>query len=144
MTVAKTVLDSGVTVISEQVPWLRSATVGVWVSAGSRGESPPDSGISHFIEHMLFKGTARRNAVDISREIESVGGSINASTEREYTFFFAKALAKDFPLVADLLCDIFLNSRFDAEELDREKGVVLQEILMAEDSPEDYLDDFFH
>jgi len=144
MTVAKTALDSGVTVISEQVPWLRSSTVGVWVSAGSRAESLPDNGISHFIEHMLFKGTARRNAVDISREIESVGGTINASTEREYTFFFAKALSKDFPLVADLLCDIFLNSRFDAEELDREKGVVLQEILMAEDSPEDYLDDFFH
>lgn len=144
MTVAKTVLDSGVTVISEQVPWLRSATVGVWVSAGSRTESLPDNGISHFIEHMLFKGTARRNAIDISREIESVGGTINASTEREYTFFFAKALSKDFPLVADLLCDIFLNSRFDVEELEREKGVVLQEILMVEDSPEDYLDDFFH
>ncbi|HSL91924.1 MAG TPA: pitrilysin family protein [Candidatus Limnocylindrales bacterium] len=144
MTVAKTILDSGVTVISEQVPWLRSATVGIWVAAGSRAETPSDSGISHFIEHMLFKGTARRNAVDISREIESVGGTMNASTDREYTFFFAKALSKDFPLVADLLCDIFLNSRFDGKELEREKGVVLQEILMAEDSPEDYLDDFFH
>ena len=144
MTVAKTVLDSGVTIISEQLPWLRSATVGIWVPAGSRSESLPENGISHFIEHMLFKGTGRRNVADISREIESVGGTMNASTDREYTFFFAKALAKDFPLVADLLCDIFLDSRFDGEELEREKGVVLQEILMAEDSPEDDLDDFFH
>ena len=144
MTVAKTVLGSGVTVISEQVPWLRSATVGIWVPAGSRAEAPADSGISHFIEHMLFKGTARRSAVEISREIESAGGTMNASTDREYTFFFAKALSKDFPLVADLLCDIFLASRFDGEELEREKGVVLQEILMAEDNPEDHLDDFFH
>ncbi|PWB65845.1 MAG: peptidase M16 [Deltaproteobacteria bacterium] len=144
MTVGKTVLDNGVTVISEQVPHLYSATVGIWVSVGSRAESPPDSGIGHFIEHMLFKGTGRRKAIDISREIESVGGTMNAYTDREYIFFFAKALAKDFPLAADLLCDIFLDSRFDAEEMERERGVVLQEILMAEDSPEDYLHDFFH
>ena len=144
MTVGKTVLDSGVTVLSEQVPHLRSVTVGVWVSVGSRTESILDNGIGHFIEHMLFKGTARRKAVDISREIESVGGSMNACTDREYTFFFAKALTKDFPLVSDLLCDIFLDSRFDGEELEREKDVVLQEILMVEDSPEDYLHDFFH
>ncbi len=144
MTVGRTVLDSGVTIISEEVPHLRSATVGIWVSAGSRAESPQDNGISHFIEHMLFKGTARRKAIDISREIESVGGSMNAYTDREYTFFFAKVLSKDFPLGADILCDIFLNSRFDGEEMEREKGVVLQEILMVEDSPEDYLHDFFH
>jgi predicted Zn-dependent peptidase len=144
MTVAKTVLDSGVTVISEQLSWLRSATVGIWVPSGSRAEPVSENGISHFIEHMLFKGTGRRTAADISREIESVGGTMNASTDREYTFFFAKSLEKDFPLVADLLCDIFLDSRFDMEELEREKGVVLQEILMAEDSPEDDLDDFFN
>jgi predicted Zn-dependent peptidase len=144
MTVGKTVFDNGVTVLSEQVPYLCSATVGIWVSVGSRAETPADSGIGHFIEHMLFKGTGRRKAVDISREIESVGGTMNAYTDRECIFFFAKALAKDFPLAADLLCDIFLDSRFDAVELEREKGVVLQEILMAEDSPEDYLHDFFH
>lgn len=144
MTVGKTVLDSGVTILTERIPHLLSVTVGVWVSVGSRTESLPDNGIGHFIEHMLFKGTARRKAVDISREIESVGGTINACTDREYTFFFAKSLSKDFPLVADLLCDIFLDSRFDDEELEREKGVVLQEILMVEDNPEDYLHDFFH
>jgi len=144
MTVGKTVLDSGITVLSEEVPHLRSATVGIWVAVGSRSESLPDNGIGHFIEHMLFKGTSRRKAVDIAREIESVGGTMNAFTEREYTFFFSKALTKDFPLVADMLGDIFLNSRFDAEEMEREKGVVLQEILMVEDNPEDYLHDFFH
>ncbi|MBI5574780.1 MAG: insulinase family protein [Deltaproteobacteria bacterium] len=144
MSVGKTILDSGVTILSEQVPYLRSVTIGVWVSVGSRSESPVDNGIAHFIEHLLFKGTARRKAVDIAREIESVGGSMNACTDREYTFFFAKALEKDFPLVSDLLTDIFLNSSFDGEELEREKGVVLQEILMVEDNPEDYLHDFFH
>jgi len=144
MTVAKTVLGNGVTILSENVPYLRSATVGVWVSVGSRAESPPENGISHFIEHMLFKGTARRQAIDISREIESVGGTMNACTDREFLFFFGKVLTKDFPLVADLLSDIYLYSLFDGQELDREKGVVLQEILMVEDSPEDLLHDFFH
>jgi predicted Zn-dependent peptidase len=144
MTVAKTVLGNGVTILSENVPYLRSATVGVWISGGSRDESPPENGIAHFIEHMLFKGTARRRAIDISREIESVGGTINAYTDREYIFFYAKVLTKDFPLVADLLSDIYMNSLFDGQELDREKDVILQEILMVEDSPEDLLHDFFH
>src|SRR5574342_165188 len=144
MTVARTVLDSGVTVVTEQVPHLRSATIGVWSEAGSRVEAPRDNGIAHFIEHMLFKGTARRKALDISREIESVGGTLNACTEREYVFFFAKVLAKDFPLAVDILSDIYLNSVFDGEELERERDVVLQEILMVEDNPEESLDDFFH
>ncbi len=144
MTIARTVLDSGVTVVTEQVPHLRSATIGVWSEAGSRAETPRDNGIAHFIEHMLFKGTARRKALDISREIESVGGTMNACTEREYVFFFAKVLAKDFGLAVDILSDIYLNSVFDVEELERERGVVLQEILMVEDNPEDFLDDFFH
>ena len=144
MTVGKTVLDNGVTIVSERVPHLRSATAGIWVSAGSRVESPRDNGIGHFIEHMLFKGTSRRRALDISREIESVGGTMNACTEREYVFFFAKVLDRDFPLVVDLLADIYLNSLFDGEELEREKGVVLQEILMVEDNPEELLHDFFH
>lgn len=144
MTTAKTVLDNGVTIVSEHVPHLRSATVGVWITVGSRDESPPENGIGHFIEHMLFKGTARRRALDISREIESVGGTINAYSDREYIFFFGKVLTKDFSLVADILSDIYLNSTFDGRELEREKSVVLQEILMVEDSPEDLLHDFFH
>ena len=131
MTTAKTVLDNGITIVSEHVPHLRSATMGVWISVGSRDESPPENGIGHFIEHMLFKGTARRRALDISREIESVGGTINAYSDREYIFFFGKVLTKDFSLVADILADIYLNSTFDGRELEREKSVVLQESQMA-------------
>ena len=144
MTVARTVLDSGVTIVTEKVPHLRSATIGLWSEAGSRAESPRDNGIAHFIEHMLFKGTSRRKALDISREIEAVGGMMNACTEREYVFFFAKVLARDFPLAVDILSDIYLNSVFDPDELERERGVVLQEILMVEDNPEDFVDDLFH
>jgi predicted Zn-dependent peptidase len=143
MTVEKTVLDNGVTVLSEQVPWMHSVAVGLWAPVGSRDESPADNGISHFIEHMLFKGTSRRSALDITREIESVGGSLNACTEREYTCFYGRALDRDFPLVAELLSDMYLDPAFDPEELEREKGVVLQEILMVDDTPEELLDDFF-
>jgi predicted Zn-dependent peptidase len=144
MTVEKTVLDNGITVLSERVPHLLSVTAGLWVPAGSRSEPPADSGITHFIEHMLFKGTRRRGASDIAREIESVGGTMNAYTDREYTFFLAKALARDFPLAVDLLADIYKDSTFDEAELAREKGVVLQEILMVDDSPEEYVHDLFH
>ena len=143
MTVEKTVLDNGVTVLSEQVPWMHSVAAGLWAPVGSRDEDPADNGISHFIEHMLFKGTSRRSALDITREIESVGGTLNACTEREYTCFYGRALDRDFPLVADLLSDMYLEPSFDPEELEREKGVVLQEILMVDDTPEELLDDFF-
>lgn len=144
MTVARTVLDNGVTILSERIPHLVSATVGIWVPVGSRAESPSENGIGHFIEHMLFKGTPRRKAIDISREIESVGGSMNACTDREYVFFYAKVLARDFPLSIDILSDIYRNSTFEEGEMEREKGVVLQEILMVEDNPEEFLHDFFH
>jgi predicted Zn-dependent peptidase len=144
MAVARTVLDNGIAIVTEQVPYLRSATAGIWVPVGSRVETPGDSGIAHFIEHMLFKGTERRKAVDISRAIESVGGTMNAYTTREFTYFFAKAMEKDFPLLVDLLADIYRNSVFDEAELSREKSVILQEILMADDTPEEYLNDFFN
>ena len=144
MTVARTRLDNGVAIVTERVPYLRSATVGIWVPVGSRAETPRDSGIAHCIEHMLFKGTPRRRAIDISRAIESVGGAMNAYTSREYTYFFAKSMEKDFPLLVDLLTDIYRNSLFDEEELSREKGVILQEILMVDDTPEEYLHDFFN
>ncbi|MDP2657076.1 MAG: pitrilysin family protein, partial [Candidatus Deferrimicrobium sp.] len=144
MTVARTLLDNGVAIVTERVPWLRSATVGIWVPVGSRAETPADSGVAHFIEHMLFKGTPRRRAVDISRAIESVGGTMNACTSREYTYFFGKSMEKDFPLLVDLLTDIYRNSLFDEAELDRERGVILQEILMVDDTPEEYLHDYFN
>ncbi len=144
MTVARTVLENGVSIVTERVPYLRSATVGIWVPVGSRAETQGDSGIAHFIEHMLFKGTHRRKAVDISRAIEAVGGTMNACTSREYTYFYAKAMEKDFPLLVDLLSDIYRNSTFDEAEFAREKSVVLQEILMVDDTPEEYLNDFFN
>ena len=144
MTVARTLLGNGVAIVTERVPHLRSATVGIWVPVGSRAETPRDSGIAHCIEHMLFKGTRRRRAIDISRAIESVGGTMNAYTSREYTYFFAKSMEKDFPLLVDLLTDIYRNSLFEEEELSREKGVILQEILMVDDTPEEHLHDFFN
>jgi predicted Zn-dependent peptidase len=143
MTVARTVLDNGVAIVTEQVPYLRSVTAGIWVPVGSRAETPGENGIAHFIEHMLFKGTPRRKAVDISRAIEAVGGTMNAYTSREYTYFFAKAMEKDFPLLVDLLADVYRNSLFDEADLAREKSVILQEILMVDDTPEEYLGDLF-
>ena len=138
MTVARTVLDNGIAIVTEQVPYLRSATAGIWVPVGSRAERPMESGIAHFIEHMLFKGTVRRKAIDISRAIESVGGAMNAYTSREFTYFYAKAMEKDFSLLVDLLADIYRNSIFDEAELSREKSVILQEILMVDDTPEEF------
>lgn len=141
--IRKTILKSGVTVLTEEMPEVESSTIGIWVNTGSRRESREVNGISHFIEHLLFKGTERRTALDISREIESVGGILNAFTSREYTCFFAKVLNKDLPLATDLLSDIFMNSKFDAAEMEKEKLVVLQEIKMVEDTPDDLIHDLF-
>lgn len=141
--IQKTTLPSGISVITEEMPDVESSSIGVWISTGSRHESKGLNGISHFIEHLFFKGTQRRTALDISREIESVGGVLNAFTSREYTCLYAKVLNKDLRLAADLLSDVFVNSRFDATELDRERLVVLQEIKMVEDSPDDLIHDIF-
>lgn len=141
--IQKTVLDSGIKVITEEMPGVESSTIGIWVTSGSRNETPASSGVSHFIEHLLFKGTERRSALDISREIESVGGVLNAFTGREYTCFYVKVLNKDLPLAIDLLSDIFINSRFDKVEMEKEKMVVLQEIKMVEDTPDDIIHDTF-
>lgn len=141
--IQKTVLESGIKVITEEMPEVESSSIGIWVTAGSRNETRVINGVSHFIEHLLFKGTERRTSLDISREIESVGGVLNAFTSREYTCFFAKVLNKDLPLAIDLLSDIFLNSRFDKGELEKEKMVVLQEIKMVEDTPDDLIHDLF-
>jgi len=120
-----------------------SVTVGVWIRNGSRHEGTGEGGLSHFIEHLLFKGTKKRSAVDIAREIESVGGVINAFTSLEYTCFYVKLLSKDLPLAVDLLSDILLNSRFAEKEIERERGVILQEIKMVEDTPDDLIHDLF-
>lgn len=141
--VQKTSLKSGISVITEEMPDVESSTIGVWVNTGSRNEAAEVSGISHFIEHLLFKGTKKRTSLDIAKEIESVGGVLNAFTSREYTCFYAKVLNKDLPLATDLLADIFINSKFDKNEIERERMVVLQEIKMVKDTPDDLVHDLF-
>ncbi|MBE9532386.1 MAG: insulinase family protein, partial [Proteobacteria bacterium] len=141
--IRKSTLDNGISVITEKMSDVESASLGIWVKTGSRHETPRINGISHFIEHMLFKGTPSRNALEIAKEIESVGGVLNAFTGREYTCFYSKVLSDNLPIAIDLLSDIFLNSLFDAEELKKEKKVVLQEIKMVEDTPDDLVHDLF-
>lgn len=140
----KTVLDNGIRVVTETIPTLESVSLGLWITTGSRDETPQENGISHFIEHLFFKGTDSRSAFDITRAIESVGGSINAFTGKEYTCIHAKVLQNDIALALDVVTDIFANSIFDPEELEREKMVVLQEVKMIEDTPEDLIHDLFN
>jgi predicted Zn-dependent peptidase len=139
----KTYLKNGLTVVTEEMPDALSTTIGVWVRNGSRFESKKERGISHFIEHMLFKGTEKRSPLDIAGELECVGGVLNAFTGREYTCYYAKVLNKDLPLATDLLADIVINSTFDKVELDRERLVILQEISMVDDTPDDIIHDEF-
>jgi len=139
----KTQLKNGLKIITEEMPDIQSASIGIWINIGSRNEDTGKSGVSHFIEHLLFKGTKKRTALDIAKEIESVGGVLNAFTGRENTCFYVKILSKDIPLAVDLLSDIFLNSKFDKEELEKEKQVVLQEIKMVEDTPDELIHDIF-
>lgn len=135
--IQKSVLDNGIRIISEKIPAARSAAVGIWIETGSRHEMPQMSGISHFAEHMFFKGTSRRDARTIARTIDSVGGVLNGFTSREFTCYYAKVLAEKLPLAIDLLSDMAQNSSFDSEEVEKERRVILQEIGMVEDSPDE-------
>ena len=130
-------LTNGIRVIMEPMDNLRSVSLGVWVNAGSVYEAGADAGISHFIEHMVFKGTARRSAADIASEMDAVGGNLNAFTAKECTCFYAKVLDENLPLAVDMLSDITLHPAMDEQEMEKEKRVVIEEILMSEDSPED-------
>ena len=141
---SKTVLDNGIRIISHEMPQHRSVSLGIWVENGSRHESESENGLSHFIEHLLFKGTARRSAAQIAEEMDAVGGVINAFTSKEHTCYYAKVLDENLPLAIDLLTDIFLHSSFDPEEIERERSVILQEISQAEDTPDDYVHDLFN
>ncbi len=136
-----TKLSNGLTVITDPMPHLETAAVGVWVDAGARNETSATNGIAHMLEHMAFKGTSRRSARDIAEEIERVGGFINAYTGREQTAYYARVLKDDVALAVDILADILQDSVFDDEELTREKGVVIQEIGQAEDTPDDIIFD---
>ncbi|MDF0664699.1 MAG: pitrilysin family protein [Nitrospira sp.] len=133
----KLILDNGIRLVTERIPTLKSVTIGIWVNTGSRDESPAEAGYSHFIEHMFFKGTATRSATDISREIDSLGGEMNAFTTRETTTFYVKVLDQHLPKALDLLSDLFLRSRLGRNEMEKEKQVVLEEIRMVQDDPED-------
>ena len=137
----KTVLDNGLKIISETIEYARSVSIGIWVNAGSRDEKISENGVSHFIEHMSFKGTKNRSAFQIAKELDAIGGMSNAFTGRENTCFHARVLGKHFSIVADILSDIFLNSLFDPNEIEKERSVILQEIKMMEDSPEEYVHD---
>jgi predicted Zn-dependent peptidase len=141
--VRKTALPNGIQVITEEIPHVHSIAVGIWIKMGSRDEDPQTNGISHFIEHMLFKGTKRRSAQQISKEIDSVGGILNAFTSKEFSSFYAKVLALHLPIAFDLLFDLYLHSLFSAAELDRERQVIIQEINMVEDTPDEYIHDLF-
>ena len=141
--VQQTTLDNGIQVITEEISYVHSVSVGIWVQAGSRDERSGENGISHFIEHMLFKGTKRRSAHQIAKEIDAVGGVLNAFTSKEFSSFYAKVLAEHLPVALDLLFDLYLNSLFSDEELEKERQVIVQEISMVEDTPDEYIHDLF-
>jgi len=142
VTVELHTLSNGLRVVTEQMPGLASAAVGLWVCAGGRHERPEQNGIAHFLEHMAFKGTKRRSALQIAEEIEDVGGYINAYTSREVTAYYARVLEADVPLAVDVLADILLNPVFDQREIEVERGVILQEIGQALDTPDDVIFDW--
>src|SRR5271168_2210510 len=121
--VRKGVLSNGVRVLTESMPQVLSATIGIWVENGSRYEDAHENGVSHFIEHLLFKGTSKRTAAQIAEEMDAVGGVLNAFTGKEYTCYYAKVLGEDLKMTVDLLADLFLESRFESEEIDRERQV---------------------
>ncbi len=141
--IQKSVLGNGVRILTEAMPQVVSSSIGIWVENGSRYEDPAENGTSHFIEHLLFKGTKTRTAAEIAEAFDSVGGVLNAFTGKEYTCYYAKVLGKDLEMATEVLADIFLESTFAAEEIDRERQVVLQEISQAEDTPDDFIHDLF-
>jgi predicted Zn-dependent peptidase len=139
----KFLLSNGVRVLIEEIPHVRSASVGFWVDAGTKDESAKNNGISHFIEHMMFKGTSKRTALEIARSLEDTGGSMNAFTDKENTCYYARVLDDQVPLAIDVLADMLMNSAMDPEELKREKQVVIEEIKMYEDQPDELVQDMF-
>src|SRR5437016_8194880 len=142
MSVEITRLDTGLTVVTDAMSHLKTASLGVWVGAGSRDERADEHGISHLLEHMAFKGTSRRTARQIAEEIEAVGGDLNAATSVETTAYYARVLKADVALALDVLSDILADPAFDPEELAREQNVIVQEIGAAEDTPDDIVFDY--
>lgn len=136
-------MKNGIRIVTEEIPYVNSVSVGIWVRVGSRNEIIENNGVSHFIEHMLFKGTKNRSAKEIANSIDKIGGQLNAFTSKESTCYYAKVLDSHFDIALDVLSDMFLQSNFSQEEIDKEKGVIIEEISMYEDSPEDLVHDLF-
>jgi predicted Zn-dependent peptidase len=141
--VRRTVLPNGLRILTEAIPAMRSVSFGVWVGIGSRDETPALSGVSHFLEHLLFKGTHRRSALEISSQIEAVGGETNAFTAKEYTCYYARVLDADLPMAIDVVCDLVTDSVLTEADVETERGVILEEIAMHDDEPGDEVHDVF-
>ncbi|MDT8901349.1 M16 family metallopeptidase [Anaeroselena agilis] len=139
----KSTLPNGIRVVTEAIPYVKSVTVGVWVGTGARNEEDHNHGISHFIEHLMFKGTANRSAKDIAESVDAVGGQLNAFTAKEYTCYYIKVLDNHLELALDILSDMILSSRYAQEDIAREREVVLEEVHMYEDSPDELVHDFY-
>ncbi len=141
--IEKVTLPNGVRIVAEEIPWVRSVAVGIWVQVGSRDEDANINGISHFLEHMLFKGTKNRTAKQIAESLDAVGGQLNAFPSKEYTCYYAKVLDDHGELAVDVLSDMFVNSLFAEQEVSKEKNVIVEEIKMYEDTPDDIVHDLF-
>src|SRR5574339_942031 len=141
--VVRDVLDNGLRLITESMPHVRSVTIGVWLTRGSRHEAPEEGGIAHFVEHMLFKGTDTRSAEDIAQAIDSIGGQLDAFTAKEYASYYIKVLDEHLPIAIDLLSDMLLRPAFAPDDIAREQGVILEEIKMVEDAPDDLVHEVF-
>ncbi|BAU86477.1 peptidase, M16 family [Streptomyces laurentii] len=142
-TVRRTTLPGGLRIVTETLPSVRSATFGIWANVGSRDETPTLNGATHYLEHLLFKGTAKRSALDISAAIDAVGGEMNAFTAKEFTCYYARVLDTDLPLAIDVVCDMLTGSLILDSDVDAERGVILEEIAMTEDDPGDVVHDLF-
>ncbi|MGD6754861.1 M16 family metallopeptidase [Streptomyces sp. BH105] len=142
-TVRKTTLPNGLRIVTETLPSVRSATFGIWAHVGSRDETPTLNGATHYLEHLLFKGTRKRSALDISAAIDAVGGEMNAFTAKEFTCYYARVLDTDLPLAIDVVCDMLTGSLIEEEDVDAERGVILEEIAMTEDDAGDVVHDLF-
>src|SRR5437762_2543960 len=141
--IVRDVLDNGLRLLTETMTQVRSVSIGVWLTRGSRHESAERGGIAHFVEHMLFKGTTSRSAEDIAQAIDSIGGQLDAFTAKEYASYYIKVLDEHLPLAIDILSDIVRNPAFTAEDVEREKKVIVEEIKMVEDTPDDLVHEIF-
>src|SRR6187399_797686 len=141
--IVRDALDNGLRILTEPMTQVRSVSIGVWLTRGSRHESAAESGIAHFVEHMLFKGTDTRSAEDIAQAIDSIGGQLDAFTAKEYASYYIKVLDEHLPLAMDILADIVRNPAFSDEDIEREKKVVVEEIKMVEDTPDDLVHELF-